>query len=145
MNITYSLASLVRLISTASGNIISQIPSLTGYATEAWVSGQIPSLAGYATEGWVTDQLATVSGTSGNVTGGSSAFTGVDSYAVITHNLNNSTHFIQITPAGTGAFSSDTLAEVGDFYVRLGANEDHVYNTGGPTSSGIPFVYMISH
>ena len=84
---SYSLTILDNRITTASGDIVSQIPSLAGYATESWVNGQnyidineltttsgdiinqMPSLAGYATESWVNDQnyidaneLTTVSG-----------------------------------------------------------------------------------
>lgn len=61
-------------LTTTSGDIVSQIPSLDGYATESWVSSQnyidttqhtttsgdivdqIPSLTGYATESWVNSQ-----------------------------------------------------------------------------------------
>ena len=66
-------------LSTVSGNIVSQIPSLSGYATQSWtvtqlttVSGdiidQMPSLSGYATESWVnlnfitSAQMTTISG-----------------------------------------------------------------------------------
>jgi hypothetical protein len=66
-------------VTTISGDIVSQIPSLAGYATELWVEGrfttvsgdivaQIPSLVGYATEVYVSDnyidnsELTTTSG-----------------------------------------------------------------------------------
>lgn len=77
---SYSLTILDNRITTASGDIVAQIPSLTGYATESWVNSQnyvdvteltttsgdivnqIPSLTGYATESWVDDQITTTSG-----------------------------------------------------------------------------------
>jgi hypothetical protein len=75
-------------LTTTSGDIVGQIPSLVGYATELWtnnnfidVSGintisgniisQIPSLSGYATEGWVGQQgystLLQLTTTSGDI------------------------------------------------------------------------------
>lgn len=53
---------LWNLITTTSASLVSQIPSLADYATQAWVSGQIPSLTGYATQVWVSDKLTTTSG-----------------------------------------------------------------------------------
>jgi hypothetical protein len=60
-------------LTTASGDIVSQIPSLAGYATEIYVDSailtasgdivsQIPSLAGYATETYVDNVITTASG-----------------------------------------------------------------------------------
>ena len=60
-------------MTTISGNIVDQIPSLTGYATESYVDtsittasgdivSQIPSLSGYATETYVDDADTTLSG-----------------------------------------------------------------------------------
>ena len=75
-------------VNTISGNIVSQIPSLTGYATQTWVGNQnyttatqvntisgnivsqIPSLAGYATQTWTNNNFYTqtqVNTISGNV------------------------------------------------------------------------------
>ena len=76
-------------LTTASGDIITQIPSLAGYATESWVNNQsfvtlteltttsgdivnqIPSLSGYATESWVSSQsfinLTELTTTSGDI------------------------------------------------------------------------------
>lgn len=75
-------------LTATSGNIVSQIPSLAGYATQSWSNGQfitpttlstvsgnivtqIPSLAGYATQGWVNGlnyiTSASVSTISGNI------------------------------------------------------------------------------
>jgi len=65
---------------TTSGYLLSQIPSLAGYATQVWVNSnidtvsgvvvsQIPSLSGYATQVWISNQdlanhsdLSTLSG-----------------------------------------------------------------------------------
>jgi hypothetical protein len=63
-------STILEILTTASGDIISQFPTLAGYATESWannrfidtgemttISGdiilQIPSLAAYATQSWV--------------------------------------------------------------------------------------------
>jgi hypothetical protein len=64
-------------LTTTSGDIITQIPSLAEYATQLWVNSgfptltkltttsgdiitQIPSLSGYATQSWVNSDFATI-------------------------------------------------------------------------------------
>jgi len=94
------LAAFAALIPTISGDLVAQIPSLTGYATQSYVTtvsgdlvneisttsgvivAQIPSLTGYATQSFVTivsgvivAQIPTVSGYTGTVTVSGATFT----------------------------------------------------------------------
>lgn len=98
-----------------------------------------PYISDYYTRAEV-DQLVVSSSGSGPVTG-SGVFTG-DVGTAIYHYLGTPYHFTGIQPAHADLFDIDQISKIGTVYVDLGSQYDTVYNTGGPTSSGIPFVYF---
>lgn len=142
----YSLKNLSEEITTASGDVVSQIPSLAGYATESYVTSQ-----GYVTSTEVSDsyidsgEMTTISGdlvaqmgSSTDVVVGSGSFT-ADTGTEITHNLGNYLHSTVVVPAGVGDFNAASIAEIGNIYVKLGENVDQVYITGDTDANGLPF------
>jgi len=74
---------------------------------------------------------------------GSGVFSG-DAGTVITHNTGTIDHFCFVTPAGIDEFSLETISTIGTIYVKYGTLQDTVYNTGGPTSSGLEFVWGVT-
>ena len=70
--------------------------------------------------------------------------TGSGSYSghtgtVIEHNLATINHTTIVEPEGTGEWSYDDMSKIGVTYIKRDFNYDTVYNTGGATSSGLPF------
>jgi len=78
-----------------------------------------------------------------NFVTGSGVFSG-DVGTVISHNTGTIDHFCFVTPAGIDDFSLETISTIGTIYVKYGTLQDTVYNTGGPTSSGLEFVWGVT-
>jgi hypothetical protein len=64
---------------------------------------------------------------------------------VIAHGVNTVSHFTSVVPAGTNEFDEVAIASIGDLYIQIGQTQDIVYNSGGPTTSGIPFRWEITY
>ena len=112
-------------LTTTSGDIVDQIPSLAGYATQSWVStnyidngemttisgdlvAQIPSLTGYATESWVSSQgfidLTELTTTSGDIVSQIPSLAGYATESWV------STNYIDTTEITT--ISGDIVAQI---------------------------------
>jgi len=153
-------------LTTTSGDIVAQIPSLSGYATESWVSTNYIDNSEMTTiSGDLYDLIQTVSGGSATLSGiggietyyesgiwyidgtvsGVTCKRGTGSFAEsgynIEHNLGTLEHTTNITLAGTGAFDEYATSSVGQIYVQIGTDTDVVYNTGGSESYGIGFYW----
>jgi hypothetical protein len=59
----------------------------------------------------------------------------------ITHNLNNTNHFISVIPITT---NNDDAAKIGSVYSQLGLNNDIIYTTGLSDANGISFQWMVT-
>jgi hypothetical protein len=140
------------VLTTTSGDIVSQIP--TDYITLQKLTTTSGDIVSRIPIDYITLQkLITASGdivsqivqaeASGSILSGNDVFTGHIGTSLL-HNLGVLDHTIFVTPASSGTYNSDTIATIGNVYVQIGLEYDTVYNTGGPTSSGIPFVWGIT-
>ena len=57
----------------------------------------------------------------------------------IYHGLGSMSHVTVVIPEDTSDYDRRDVASVGEIYVKVGENEDIIYNTGGPRSWDFPF------
>ena len=102
-------------------------PPIIDYYTQSEINFLITT-----TSGDIIDQIPpSFENSIGPVTGSGifSGFTGT----LINHNVDTLQHFTGITAAGGQDFSSDDTARIGSVYIKMGTNQDIIYNTGGLT------------
>lgn len=117
---------------TCSGSTSVTLTGTGGINTT--LSGNVWYIDGSEIEG-------TATGTASGIVHGESTFNSING-RTITHNLGTTDHFTVVMPEGLHDFNRRDIASIGGVFVKLGADQDIVYNTGGPRSVGVKFYWQ---